>query len=139
MQHPCLSGCVKGFSAELESGLDAFFGKPALVHLQHIAHGFDRAVRVGGLRFHVCQIHNGAVIGYKGGGEWQHGVLHPEALLARLRENKKHALLLWHLFAKHEADLPLLRCLGHLGVNLVDARRQHDALQIRLRLVLRAS
>src|SRR6476661_4531351 len=89
--------------------LDAFPGKPALVHLEHVAHRPRGTVRVGGLRLHVREVDDFAVVGNESSGERQHGVLHPEALHPGFLEGEQHALLLRHLLAEHQAGRSLLR------------------------------
>ena len=41
----------------------------------------------------------------------------------------------WHVLAKHQSDLPLLRGLGNLGIDLKHSRLNDRALQIGLRLL----
>jgi len=95
-------------------------------------------MRIGGLGLHVGQIDDGAVIGHKGRGQRQQGVLHPEALHAGLLEDEQHAFLGGHLPAVHQAGLALLRRLRHLGIDAVHAGRELDALQRQLWPVLGA-
>jgi len=92
-------------------------------------------MRLGRLRFHVCQIHNGAVVIDKGRRQRQQGVLHPKALLLRLLKDKQHALVGGHVLAKHEANFTLLWGGSDLGINLKHARLQLNTGQIRLRLL----
>ena len=124
---------AEGPSAQPRAGLDAALLEPALVHLQHVAHRLGRAVRVGGLRLHVGQVDDGAVVGHEGGGQRQQGVLHPEALGGGLLEHEQHAFVHRHLAAVHQADLALLRRGRHLGVDAVHAGRQRHARQAELR------
>jgi len=93
-------------------------------------------MRVGGLRLHVRQIDDGAVVRDKSSSQWEEGVFHPKALGAGLLKHKQHALVRGHFATKHQANAALLRGLGDLGVNLVHAQLQFDARQLGLRLVL---
>ena len=124
------------FAGDLETGLDALFGEPSLVHLQHVTHRFGGAVRGGGLRLHVGQIGDGAVLGDEGRSQGNVGVLHPETLALLAREDEQHALGLWHGLAKHEPDFLLLRGYCQLRVNLVDPYGQRGALEVHLRRAL---
>ena len=91
------------------------------------------------MRLHVGQVHDGAVIGNKGGRQGQQGVLHPKALGGRLLKHKQHAFVLGHFFAVHQTNAALVRRLRHLRVDLIHARLQLDAWQVGLRCVLRKS
>ncbi len=93
-------------------------------------------MRVGRLRLHVGQVHDGAIVGHKGGGEWQQGVLHPKALRGGLFKHKQHAFMLWHFAAKHQANAALVWRLRHLRVDLKHARLQLDTGQVGLWRVL---
>ncbi len=124
-------------SADAAARLHPALGKPALVHLQHETHRLGRAMRVGGLRLHVHQVHDAAVVGHEGGGQRQQCVFHPEALCGGLLEDKQHAFGDRHLLAVHQPDLALFVGLCHLGVDQVHAGRQLDARQVHLRLSLR--
>lgn len=93
-------------------------------------------MRIRGLRLHVSQIDNGAVVSQKSCGQWQKGVAHPETLLGDLVKNEKHALGLRHFFAKHQTGLALLGGQSQLGIDLVHAGAQRGALKLELGLVL---
>ena len=93
-------------------------------------------MRIRGLRLHISQIDNGAVVSHERCGQGQNGVSHPEALLGYLLKNKKHAFRLGHFFAEHQSGLALLRGQGQLGINLVHADAQRGALKFELGLVL---
>jgi len=112
---------LKRCAAQLGPRLKAFLGKPALVDLQHIAHGLVRAVRFGGLRLHVFEVYDGAVVGDEGGGQRYQGVFHPKTLLALGLEHKQHSFLLPHLGAKHQPRGVLLGGLRNLRLNLVNS------------------
>ena len=86
--------------------------------------------------FMSCQVDDGAVVCHKGSRQREQGVFHPKALLRGLLKDKQHAFVLRHLFAPHQADLALLGGLRQLGVYLVHASRQLDALELYLRLLL---
>ena len=89
-----LAFAVEGGAAQARAGFKPFFGKPALVHLQHKANGFDGAVRVVFLRLHVGQIDDGAIVLDECGCQWNQSVAHPKALGCRLLEDEQHALAL---------------------------------------------
>ena len=93
-------------------------------------------MRVGGLRLHVDEIHDGAIVGHKCRGQRQQRVFHPEALLRRLFKYKQHAFLLRHVLTVHQTDLTLLRRERDLCRDLVHACTQRRALQVELRRVL---
>ena len=93
-------------------------------------------MRIRGLRLHVSQIDNGAVVRKKSCGQWQLGVAHPETLLGDLFKNEKHAFRLRHFFAKHQSGLALLGGQSQLGIDLVHAGAEHGALKLELGLVL---
>ena len=122
----------KRFATQLEACLDALFSEPALVHLQHVAYRFGRAMRIGGLGLHVNQIDDRAIVCDKGSGEWQERIFHPEALHRCLFKDKDHAFLLWHVFAKHQANATLLGCHCYLGVDAKHPGFQRDTGQIGL-------
>ena len=106
------------------------------MHFQHKAHGLQRAVGIGGLGLHICQIDDGSVVRHESSGEGEQGVFHPKALGAGLLKHEQHALMRWHIAAKHQANAALLGCLGDLGIDLVHAQLQFDAGQLGLWLVL---
>jgi hypothetical protein len=123
-------------AAQLGALLDVLLCEPALVHLEHIAHRLERAMRVLGHGLHVDQIHDAPVVGNEGGGERQDRVAHPEALRRGLLEHEDHALGLRHFLAEHQADFTLPGCLRDLCVDLVEADRQLRARQVGLGLLL---
>jgi superoxide dismutase, Fe-Mn family len=122
---------------ELLPGLQALLREPSGVHLQHVAHGPGGAVRIQGLRLHLVDVDDGAVVRHEGHRQRQQGVLHAEALLRRALEDEEHALVLRHLLAVHQARRALVGRGGHLGVDDVHAGGQLHAGQVHLRLLLR--
>ena len=127
---------LKRYPNQSTSRLKPFLSKPTLVHFQHKAHGLQRAVGIGGLGLHIRQIDNGSVVGHKSSGQGEQGVFHPKALGAGLLKHEQHALMRWHIAAKHQANAALFGCLSDLGIDLVHAQLQFDAGQLGLRLVL---
>jgi hypothetical protein len=94
-------------------------------------------VRLQGLRRHLVDVDDAAVVGDERDGQRQQRVLHPEALLGRLFEDEQHALVLGHFLAVHQSGHALLGRRGDLGVDLVHADRELHARQLHLGLVLR--
>ncbi len=94
-------------------------------------------MRIGGLRLHVDEVDDGAIVRHKSGGQRQQRVFHPKALLRWLFKYEQHPLLLRHVFPEHQSDLALLRRERDLGRDLVHAGRQRCALQVELGCVLR--
>src|SRR5690554_3574376 len=89
-------------------------GEPALFHLEGIARGAEGTVAVQGMGLHVSEIDDLAPGVDEGNGQRQRRVLHPEAVLPRLLEDKQHSMVWRKLVAKHEAA----RAAGIIGRHL---------------------
>src|SRR3990167_4086867 len=128
---------VKWCATQLASRLETTFCKPTLVHFQHVAHRFAGAMGIGRLWLHVCQVDDGAVVSNKGGSQGQQRVLHPEAQARWAFKDKQHALVVWHIFAEHQADAALVGRLCHLCVDAMHPGCELNAGQIHLGSLLR--
>ena len=112
---------------------------PALRHFQRVAHRLLRAVRILGLRRHVFDVDDRAVVGDEGDRKRQERVAHPEALHVGVLEHEQHAVVAGQLAAEHQAAAAALFRVGDFCADNVDAGGQLCARQFRLRAGLRAS
>ena len=92
---------------------------------------------LGGLRRHVSDVDDRAVVGDEGDRQRQDGVAHPEAVRERRREGEQHACVGRHLLAKHQPGCAFVGALGDFGRDHMDARIEADRRQRRLGLGLR--
>lgn len=129
---------AKGSTGYLGARFDPLFCEPALVHFKDEANRFGRTVGFCRLRLHVLQVQDRSIVRNESGGQWQQGILHPKTQSGGALEDEKHALVLRHLFAEHQANLALFGRQGQLCVDLVNANGQRNALQLHLGRVLGA-
>ncbi len=121
---------------QLAAGLDIFLLEPAQIHFKCVAHRFFAAMGIEGLRLHVFNVDDFAIIIDKGNGQWQECVFHPHAHLGRVIEYKHHALIGFHLFAEHQTLFPLGFGAGYFGLDQVNANIELSGREAR-RLCLR--
>ena len=79
-----------------------------------------------GFGLHILEIHDAAVVGNKGDGQWQQRVAHPEAKNPGVVVDEQHALVDSHCLAVHQSHGLLLRTLSYFGLNHVHASRQFN-------------